>query len=297
MFQVFEGVWPALVTPTNADNSVNVPVLCKLVDYLTAKGVHGFYVGGSTGDGIFLPLEQRKLLAETVLTRVGGRLPVIIHVGSTASDDAVALSRHARDCGADGVSSIIPPLYDRLESVYEYYRAVAASVPDMPLLAYLLNPTVDSVALLRRLMAIPNIAGVKYTGSNMYEFRHIIELGDGRWSIFSGMDEQAIYGCMMGATGLIGSTLNIMPGVYLGIQRCVQAGDYAQAQALQLKANRVIAGMEAVGFKGALKVILTDLLGADTGKPQLPALPLTESHRWTLQENLAKTDFDALMAL
>jgi dihydrodipicolinate synthase/N-acetylneuraminate lyase len=297
MAHVLEGVWPALVTPTDADNRVNVSVLRQLVDYLIDKGVHGFYVGGSTGDGIFMPVEQRRVLAETVLAHVAGRVPVVVHVGATASDDAVALARHARDWGAAGVSSIIPPLYDHLESLYEYYRVIAAAVPDLPVLAYLLDPTIDSIALMRRLMAVPNVAGVKYTGANMYEFRRIVDLRSGQWSIFSGMDEQAIYGCMMGATGLIGSTLNFMPGVYLHIYRCVQTGDYPQAQALQIKANQVIACMNEVGFKGALKTVMTDLLRMDTGRPYLPALPLTHTQQCALRESLAKTDFDRLTAL
>ena len=297
MFKIFQGVWPALVTPTHADNSVNIPALHVLIDFLIAKGVHGFYIGGSTGDGIFISLPQRLLLTEAVIDYVAGRIPVIVHVGSICSDDAVVLARHACEQGAAAVSSIIPPLYDSIGSVYRYYQAIAECVPGMPVLAYLLNPAIDPTVLMRDLRDIPNIAGAKYTGANMYEFRQIVELGEGRWSMFSGMDEQAIYGCMMGATGLIGSTLNFMPGVYLAIHRHVQEGKYKEAQGLHEQANPVTAVLISMGFKGALRAVLTDLLHTDVGKPPLPGLPLTEEYHQMLKQKLDKTAFHALVAM
>lgn len=297
MSHILQGVWPALVTPTNPDYSVNVPVLRKLVDYLTDKGVHGFYVGGSTGDGIFMPVPQRKLLAEAVMSHLDGRVPVVIHVGAVASDDAIELSRHAVALGAVGISSVIPPLYDNMSSIYAYYQAIAAAVPDTPILAYLLNPTINSASLMAKLAEIPNIAGAKYTGPDMYELRQIIDIGNGRWSVFSGMDEEAVFGCMMGTSGIIGSTLNIMPGVYLHIRQHIQRGEYAEAQELQIKANRVVTIMTGSGFKGALRVVLSRLLGSDVGEPRLPALPLTDEQHDTLMRELDQTDFAALAAL
>ncbi len=77
----FNGVWPALVTPFTAENTVNVTVLRELVEYLIDKRVDGFYVCGTTGEGIYMSVEERKLVAETVLEQVSGRVPAIVHVG------------------------------------------------------------------------------------------------------------------------------------------------------------------------------------------------------------------------
>jgi N-acetylneuraminate lyase len=128
----------------------------------------------------------------------------------------------------------------------------------------------------------------------MFEFRQIVELGKPGWTLFSGMDEQAIYGLMMGATGCVGSTLNFMPGVYLRIYEAVEQGRHAEAQQLQLRANRITAAMIEVGFGGALKAVLSDLLGIDMGKPRLPALPLSDDKRSALRAKLQSLDFDAL---
>jgi N-acetylneuraminate lyase len=291
--QKFSGLWPALVTPLSDDMTVNTAQLRDIVGYLLGKGVDGFYVGGTTGEGIYLPVAERKTLAEAVIKQVSGRVPVIVHIGATSALDAVALARHAADQGAQGISSVLPPLYNNLDSLTRYYETIAAAAPNLPVIGYLLNPTIDTVALMRRLAGIPNLGGVKYTGPNMYEMRQIIDLGAGRWTVFSGMDEQCVYAAMMGADGAIGSTLNFMPGVYKQIRQAVTAGDYAAAQELQERANRVIAAAVSVPFSGALKHMMGKL-GVPAGVPALPNLPLTDAQRSALDQALGETEFDTL---
>lgn len=294
---VFSGIWPALVTPSNTDGTVNLDSLHTLIDYLIGKGVHGFYVGGTTGEGVFTSFAERQKLVESSLRHINGRVPVIVHVGAVAAGDAAAFARHACDHGAVAISSIIPPLYESPESIGRYYRDIAAATPSLPLLVYLLNPRLDGVALMRSIMDIPNLGGAKYTGPNMYEMRNIIDLGAGKWTMFSGMDEQATFGLMTGANGLIGSTLNFMPGAYLGIYRAVQEGRFADAHALQLRANRVTSAMIGVGFSGALKAVLTDIVGVEMGSPRLPGLPLSAEKRIKLRDALAQTDYAQLVAI
>ena len=154
----------------------------------------------------------------------------------------------------------------------------------------------DTAAFLRELATIPNFAGGKYTGPNMYELRRMIDLGAGRWTVWSGMDEQCVYAAMMGATGAIGSTLNFMPGAYRKIREYVRQGDYAAAQDLQIRANQVTAVLIANNFQPSLKEVLT-LLGLPCGVPTLPHLPLTDEQRANLHRGLAETDFDALVKL
>jgi N-acetylneuraminate lyase len=294
----FKGIYPALVTPSNADNTVNVDVLTHLVDYLLDKDVDGFYVGGTTGEGIFMSTSERLILAERVLKHVDGRVPTILHVGDISVNTAITLAQQARDLGAAAISSVIPPMYTTIEIVEAYYRRLAGAVPDLPFLAYILNPEIDAYQLMTRIRDIPNLAGTKYTGPNMFEFRRIYDLGDSDdWIMFSGMDEQCVYAAMMGATGAVGSTLNIMPGVYREIHAHVQADNHAAAQDLQLRANRVTETMIDIGFQGALKEILTTLLGQPVGDPRLPRLSLSDAQRASLHERLANTDFEELAAM
>jgi N-acetylneuraminate lyase len=274
----------------------HIPALRDLVQYLLDKGVDGLFVGGTTGEGIYMTDADRKKVLETVIEQVKGRIPVIAHVGAVASGAAFDLTRHAAEHGAAGVSSILPPLYTNWNALYRYFERISVSAPDLPLLIYLLMPNYDATGLMRELLSIPTIAGGKYTGPNMYEMRQIINLRKESWSIWSGMDEQCVYATMMGASGAIGSTLNIMPGAFRRIREFVHAGDHTSAQDLQNRANQVIEIMIANSYQPSLKEVLTTL-GIPCGEPNLPYLPLTDVQRKNLHEGLAKTDFAELVRL
>ena len=292
----FHGAWPALATPFTAHNEVNTPVLTAFTRYLIGKGVDGFYVAGSTGEGIYMSVEERQRVAETVVTEARGKVPVIVHVGTMVVRDAVTLSQHAAAIKADGIASIIPANFTNLDSVYDYYVALSQAAPDVPLFCYLLNPNFDAVALMRRLKPIANLSGAKYTGPNMVEMRQIIDLGAGQWTIFSGMDEQCLYARMNGADGCIGSTLNYMPGVYKAIYRMLETGAFSLAQDLQYRANRTTLAMIDINYWGAMKDVISRL-GFDYGQPRLPARPLTAAQRDSLWQALEALNFGEFTAM
>lgn len=293
----FEGAWPALITPFTPDDRVNVAVLHQLVDYFISRNVGGFYVCGSTSEGIFMSVEERKLIAESVLKRVDGRAPVIIHVGAVAVNDAAHLAAHARQHGASGVSSILPPLYDSTDSLLAYFRKLADAAPEIPLLPYLYGGPADAVALMQQFMQIPNIAGTKYTGPNMHELRGLVELRADNWAVFSGMDEQCLFAAIAGSSGNIGSTVNLFPGLYRAIHAHQRKGEIAAAYQLQLRANAVIKLLYTTGkWSAALKTAM-GMLGFDCGDPRLPRLPMTPAEQDKLRARLEASDFRELAAL
>ena len=103
MRKQFMGVWPALITPFTAENQINETVLREIVNYHIEKGVAGFYVGGTTGEGIFMSVPERKRVMEIVLGEIAGRVPVIVHVGSVALQDVLDQARN-RGFGSDKMS-------------------------------------------------------------------------------------------------------------------------------------------------------------------------------------------------
>jgi N-acetylneuraminate lyase len=294
--RTFDGSWPALITPYTPDDHINLTVLRDLVDYQLGKGVSGFYICGSTGEGAFQTVDERILVAETVMARAAGRVPVIVHVGAAVINDAVQLAQHAQANGAAGISSILPPVVYNLQGVVPFFERIAGAAPELPFLPYLYGFSRDAVALMRDLAHIPNLAGTKYTGPNMYEMAQIVRFRSEGWTVFSGMDEQAALGLMYGAAGNIGSTLNIMPGVYREIYRSVRGGDTARALDLQRHGNRVIELLIGLGFVGAFRATLC-LLGFDCGRPRLPNLPLAEARLQALHAGLEELGFRELAAL
>ena len=103
---MYSGIIPALVTPFTADGQVDTAALHLVVDYLLAHKVDGFYVCGSTGEGLLMTEAERCLVAETVVRQVAGRVPVIVHVGALATSTSEHLAAHARAAGADAVAAI-----------------------------------------------------------------------------------------------------------------------------------------------------------------------------------------------
>lgn len=294
--KTFSGAWPALVTPFSDNSEVNIPVLRKLVDYLVGKRIGGFYVCGSTGEGVYMPVAQRKQVLEAAIEQSNGRVPVIAHVGTTVASDAAELARHAQQVGADGVASIIPPLYNTTASVVQYFTGIGAAAPDLPLFSYIFGGPADAVALMRELSAIPTLAGGKYTGPNMFEMRRLIDLGQGKWTLFSGMDEQCLFAAMFGANGCIGSSLNYHAGAYRDMQQAVKDGQSDAGTALQLRANQTTAVMFDFGYLASLKIVM-QRLGFDCGKPRLPNLALAEEKRQALYDRLDEVGFMDLAAL
>lgn len=292
--KTFSGAWPALVTPFTEDDKVNTAVLHDLVEFLMGKKASGFYLCGTTGEGIYMTIEERKLVAENVMKQVKGRVPVIVHIGCISVKDAVELAKHAQQIGADGVSSILPPMYQSTRSLYAYYEMIAKAVPDLPVLAYMFGGPIDAESLMRELMKIPNLAGAKYTGPDMYEFRKLVNLRDHDWTIFSGMDEECIFGAMFGSSGNIGSTLNFMPNVYLKMHRCYKSGALADGVDLQLRANEITKILISFGFPGALKRLL-GMMGFNCGKPRLPNMPFPEDKFEIFKVQLDNAGFSSLI--
>lgn len=291
----FHGAWPALVTPFTTDNTINVAVVGDLIDYHLAKQVNGFYVCGRTGQGLSLSAEERRLMAETVVQHVRQRVPVIVHVGGMSVQESVLLARHAAQIGAAGLSSIIPPYYTEMEPIIGFFRAVAQAAPDLPFFPYLFGfPKV--IELMQNLLAIPNVKGTKYTGPDMHEFQQVANLRQDDWYVLSGMDEQCLFARMSGAAGCIGSTMNIMPGVYRKMYACVAKGNLTEAMEWQNKANAITETLYNYTFMSGLTEALR-LLGFDAGAVRLPLSPLPAEQRDALKADLEAVGFFELAAM
>jgi dihydrodipicolinate synthase/N-acetylneuraminate lyase len=130
----------------------------------------------------------------------------------------------------------------------------------------------------------------------MYEFGHLVETHSEGWTAFSGMDEQCIFAAMFGAHGCIGSTINLIPGVFQQIYACLRAGDLQGALELQKRANRVIDVLHSYGFMGAFKDAL-GYIGLECGQPRRPNIPLAAEKRAELHAKLDAAGLAELAAI
>ena len=128
------GVITAMTTPFDAEGNVDVAALERAVDFQVEKGVNCLYPCGTTGEMMYLTVEERKLVAKTVIDHAAGRVPVFVQVGAWNLADTIELARHAVDSGADGIGVVTPVFYKLSDrGLIDFYEAVAASVPsDFP---------------------------------------------------------------------------------------------------------------------------------------------------------------------
>ena len=267
----FEGIIPALVTPLNNDETINVSVLTDLVKYLLDKGADGLYVGGATGEGIALSAKERMILAEGAITASERRKPCIIHIASANFSEAIELAKHAERVDAAGISAI-PPLffsYDE-DDVYNYYKRLAESV-NIPLMIYF-NPAAGfniNAKFAARAFEVDNITAIKWTSSNYYEMMKLKDLTHGEMNIINGPDEMLLMGLNAGADGGIGTTYNFMIDTIRDIYDNFKADKIEKAQEAQIKADRIIEAL--LKYKGipATKVILEEM-GFAVGNSAFP---------------------------
>jgi N-acetylneuraminate lyase len=283
------GVFAALPTAFDANDKIDNTALSHIVESLLKKDVEGFYVGGSTGECFLLSEDERKEILEIVLATVGWKKPVIAHVGSLSSSTAISLARHAAKAGATAVSAT-PPLYFNydLEEIQGYYTDIAEA-SGLPIIIYNI-PAFSGrnfgVEGLEKLLNIPGVVGLKHTSMNLYELERIRKKFP-EIVIFSGYDEVFVAALSLGADGMIGSTVNLMPELFLGIRNAFFSGRLIEAQKLQNTANSVIEYLSGGSFFPALKYALA-LSGLPCGECRKPFLPISDIKKALIASKLAE---------
>lgn len=289
------GIFPALMTPYSPDGTVNVPMIRRLVRKNIREGCHGFFVCGSTGEGFLMTPDERKLMAQTVIEEISGQVPVIVHVGAVATREAADLAKHAKTIGADAVASV-PPIYYPVgyAGQVEHLRAIAQA-SNLPTYCYHI-PATTGVHLtvdhfMELLAAVDGLTGLKYTFSDLYIFRSILDAAGPEFTAFYGMDEQLLQGLVTGATGGIGSTYNYQLATIVQIYEAFQAGDIETARRFQWKANAIIRIVFAYGANLAVQKAIMKLSGYDVGPARLPVPPFPEERMEALRNDLDEAGF------
>lgn len=273
----FEGIMPALITPFEEDRrTVNEKTARELVEYLLSKGADGFYILGSTGEGLLMTEEERMRMCEIVVSQVGGRKPVICHVASMNFDEAVRLAKHAEKTGVDAVSAI-PPIFFAygMDAIYDYYKTLATST-NLPFIVYNHSSACGGMQaeFVAKLFEIDNITGVKWTVNDFFELVRLKDMTHGEMNIINGPDEMLVAGLSMGADAGIGTTYNVMLPKYLEIYKCVKEGNIEKARQVQIDACNVIKCMFGCTVIPAVKH-MCNMMGFEAGQATPPLRMIT----------------------
>ncbi len=279
-----DGVSPAMATPLIPGTyTVNLDVVPQLVDFLAGKGVKGLFVGGTTGEGTQLDLDQREALHETAALAAGGRVAVLLHVGAQRTEDAVRLAGHAARLRPDAIVAMTPTFYGMSDgALARYFQAIATAAPDIPLFLYDIPQfAVNGIgpSLLATLARdLPLLAGLKSSRVDLQVIRQLIDALPRDRILLAGNESAALGSLALGADGLISGLSTAIPEPFVALTRAFAAGQIDEARAWQRCINRLL-GVLGGARVGGIKAILTQR-GIAVGPP-IPLLDTTDEPLWT----------------
>lgn len=293
------GVVVPMVTPLAADGvTVHEAGVHQMVERLVADGVHGVFVGGTTGEVWALDDEQWSRLVRFSKEALAGRTPLYVGVSHHSTAGAVARTRRAEQLGADIVVSLAPYYIPPGQAdIIRHFQALAGATA-LPILIYQypgIVKTSISLATYVELAKIPTVIGVKDSLADVTEFHHmILTLRDqGQdFRLFLGTDVLGNIAFKMGAQGLVPSLGNVAGRYIVQAYEAALAGDWEYSMAIQAKASalkaiyRVVSGDSPFdGVLGGLKGALT-LLGVEAGPPAAPLRPCSAAEADALADIL-----------
>ena len=278
----YHGVIPAFYACYDEQNEVSAEGARALARHLVNKGVKGLYVGGSSGECIYLEKEERMRTLEAVMAEIRGECTVIAHVGCNNTRESMQLAAHAESLGVDAIASI-PPIYFHLPeySIAQYWNDISSAAPNTDFVIYNI-PQLAGVALtaplFKEMLKNPKVVGVKNSSMPTQDIDTFVRLGGDRCVVFNGPDEQFVSGRAIGAGGGIGGTYGAMPELFLKMDALVKEGRYKDAEPIQHEVNAIIA--ELCSCKGNMYAVVKAVLkineGLDLGSVRKPLTGLQD---------------------
>ncbi len=235
---MFEGSIVALITPFK-NGEVDYEALAKLIDFHVENGTDAVLVCGTTGESPSLTFEEHDKVVEFAVKHANGRIKVIAGTGANATHEAVHLTAHAKEVGADGALLVVP-YYNKptQEGIYRHFVTVAKEV-DIPILVYNIpsrtGVEISVETLYRVVKECPNVVGSKESVANMDRISEMKKkLGD-NFSILSGDDSLTLPMMALGAKGVISVANNVMPKEVKELTSSALAGDFKKAREIHYR--------------------------------------------------------------
>ena len=274
----FRGSFTALVTPFK-NGALDEKAFRDIVEWQISEGTNGLVPVGTTGESPTLSHDEHKKVVEWCIDQADGRVPVIAGSGSNSTDEAIELSRHAEEAGADA-ALIVTPYYNKptQEGLYQHYKAINDAI-GIPIIIYNIpgRSIVDmSVETMTRLFELKNIAGVKDATANMTRVSQQRAAMGPDFNQLSGEDIAALGFMAHGGHGCISVTSNVAPRLCAEFQSACLKGDFKAALKLQDKLAPLHIDLFVETSPAPIKYAMS-LIGKCTNTVRLPMVPATEN--------------------
>jgi len=285
----------AIVTPMQADGSLDFDALRHLLDWHVEQGTHGIVIVGTSGESPTVNVEEHCELIRVAVEHINGRIPVIAGTGGNSTREAVELTEFAKQVGADASLQVVP-YYNKptQDGIYAHFKTIAEKI-DLPVILYNVpGRTIADMsnATILRLAQVPGINGLKDATGNLERVSALIaglkEQKSDHFAVYSGDDLTAIFLMLMGGHGNISVTANVAPKMMSSLCEAAVTGDLIQARELQFKLLKLHQMMFVEPNPIPVKWALHEMGVIEKGI-RLPLTPLTENLRQPLKDVLRKT--------
>lgn len=287
---IFTGAGVAIVTPMNADGSVNFEKLGEIIDFQIENKTDAIIICGTTGESSTMTDEEHTECIRFAVERTAGRIPVIAGTGSNDTAYAVELSKIAEKLGADGLL-VVTPYYNKTSQrgLIAHFTAIADAV-NIPCILYNVpsrtgvNIAVDTC---KKLAEHKNIVAIKEASGNLSQVAKIIaECGD-NIDVYSGNDDQIVPVMSLGGKGVISVLSNIMPKETHDMAQYCLDNDFAKAQKMQIEyldlINDLFIDVNPIPVKEAMNI-----MGFECGECRMPLYKMSDENIAKLRASLAK---------
>lgn len=287
----FKGTFTAIITPFDESGKLDKKGLRQNINAQIEAGVDGLVPVGSTGECGTLSHEEHKEVVEITIDEVNGEIPVIAGTGSNSTWEAINLTSHAAEAGADGVL-LVGPYYNKptQQGLYEHYKKLAEEV-DIPQIIYNIpsrtgrNINADTIV---KLAQFDNIVGVKEASGDLSQVTTILNNVED-FSVLSGDDSLTLPMMSLGGVGVISVTSNLLPEEVSKMVSSFLEGDLQTAREINYKLLPFFKSLFIETNPGPVKAAMK-MIGRAAGKPRLPLVEVTEETKEILKKNLEKID-------
>ena len=271
-----KGMGVALITPFKEDGSVDYDALLRLVDYQLENGTDFLCVLGTTAETPTLTKEEKEKVKRTVIDRVGGRLPILLGVGSNSTQAVVDSVKNDDMTGVDALLVVVP-YYNKpsQEGIYQHYKAVAEAT-ELPIVLYNVpgrtgvNMTAETTLRLAR--AFQNIVAIKEASGNIGQMDDIIKNKPKHFDVISGDDGITFPLITLGAVGVISVIGNALPAEFSRMVRLALRGEYPQALEIHHRFTELFKLLFVDGNPAGVKALLSEM-GLIQNELRLPLVP------------------------
>lgn len=285
--ETLHGVGAALVTPFNADGSIDYPSLGRLIDYVIDNGINYIVTLGTTAETPTLLIEEHVDIARFVDGRVAGRVPIVVGVGSNSTAEVIEQLARVDLSHATAILSITP-YYNKptQRGLFEHFRVVAEASP-LPVILYNVPGRTGVNMLpettLRLAREVPNIAGIKEASGNIGQIEQLLAGRPEGFMVISGDDAMALPLIRRGGDGVISVAADVFTSSFMRAVNAAFAGDWVTADAEYARLDEAIEALFAEGNPVGVKTALS-IKGLVEPNFRLPLVPASDELAARLRE-------------